>query len=670
MKFSFNWLQSFFRKKLPGPEKLAKILTMHAFEVESVEKTKKDFILSVDVLPNRPDCYSHFGLAREISALLKIKLKIPNYQFTESKESAEKFVQIKVKEGCKRYVGMVFLEPEIKQSPDWIKERLEICGIQPKNNIVDIANYVMLEIGQPLHAFDLEKIEGREVIIRRAKKGEKILTFDEEEYELGKEVLVISDSTKPIAIAGIKGGKDSGISEKTKIVFLESANFEKEIIRESSRKIDLRTDASLRFEHGLDPTLAEIGAKAFASLVQKIAKAKVCKGAIDVYPQKILPKIIKLDPNQTNYLLGTKISAKKQIEILRSLQFDAKLKEGFIFVKVPTFRQDVEIPEDLVEEIGRVFGYQRIESALPKGTLALPEKNLKIFWEDFVKENLKSLSFCEVQNYSFLSKSTLENFGLFLSNLVEIENPVSLEYQYLRPTLICGLLKNLKQNLPNFKEIRIFELGKVFKKEKGKVLEKEILAGAISKNDFYELKGVLTTLFSKMGITDFWFDFYKPTPQETKARIWHLKRSAEIKIGEQEIGFLGEVSPILLQKLGLKEATVFEIDFEKLAKLASEEVEFEPISPYPAILRDISVLVPLNTLAEDVLNEIEAVGKEIIEDIDLIDIFEELEEGKKSFTFRIVFRSKEKALEKKEVEEVLEKIIKNLEQNPTWQVKK
>jgi len=672
MKFSYNLLQSFFEKKLPKPEKLAEILTMHLFSVEEIEKVGKDFALDIEVLPNRTDCYSHFGIAREISAILDYRLKMADWKLKEEKNlRAKDFVEVEVKEGCNRYTGRIILNPEIKESPDWIKERLEVCGIKPINNVVDITNYVMLELGQPLHAFDYEKIKGKKIIVRKAKKGEKILTLDDEEYELDKDILVIADSKSPIGIAGIKGGKESGISENTKIIFLESANFEKEIIRKGSRKIDLRTDASLRFEHGLDPKLTEIAVNRAAYLMAEICGAKVAKGLIDFYPKKLVQKKIIFDSKRTNSILGIEIPEKIQIKILKSLGFLVKEKREKLEVFVPTFRLDVSIEEDLVEEIGRIYGFDKIELSFPKTILIPPRENEEIFWENFVKDSLKEMGFVETQNYSFLSLDLAKKTGFSLKDLIEIENPVSLEFQFLRPSLICGLLKNIKENQKRFEEIKIFEFGKVFKKEKRKNIEKKMVAGAILGEKFFEMKGVLDALLSRMGIPNFWFDFYKPSPEESKRSLWHLKRSSEIKIGDEEIGFFGEISQKVLSEIGIeKKVTAFEIDFEKLAKLATEEKEFEKISPYPAILRDISVLVPENVLVEDVLNEIEAVGGKIIEDVDLIDIFEREEENRKSLTFRIVFRAKERPLKKEEVDEVFKKIVENLEKKPTWQVRK
>jgi phenylalanyl-tRNA synthetase beta chain len=664
MKFSYNWLQSFFDKKLPRPEKLAEVLTMHSFEVEDVEKFGKDFVLDIDVLPNRTDCYSHFGMAREISAILGLKLKEEKWNLEEDKNlRAENFASIKVVSGCQRYSARIIFDAKVEESPDWIKERLEVCGIKPINNVVDITNYVMLELGQPLHAFDLEKIEGKKIIVRFAKKGEKILTLDDEEYDLDKDILVIADSKKPIAIAGIKGGKETGISEKTKIILLESANFDPITIRRGSIKLDLKTDASMRFSHGLDPNLTEIAANRAAYLISEICGGKVAKGILDFYPEKVLSKKIKLEIGKVESLLGTKIPKQKILKILKSLGFKVNQK---LIVEVPTFRRDVSIQEDLIEEIGRIYGYEKIEKKFPVSALVPPKKNPEIFWENFVKDVLVSLGFTEVYNYSFLSKEDIENFG-FEKEAIEIENPASAFYQFLRPSLIPGLIKNVQKNQTEFSEIKIFEIGRIFKNKK----EKKALAGVITGEKFFEAKGVIDTLLKKMGISNFYFDFYEPTPEESKISIWQIKKSAEIKIDGEEVGFLGEISRKILEKYKIKDKIVaFDIDFEKLTNLATEEHEYEPFSIYPAIIRDISVLVPKDVLVEDVMNVIEETAGKLIRDIDLFDIYEEIEEERKSLAFHIIFQLKDRAILPEEVENAFQKIVENLEKNPDWEVRK
>jgi phenylalanyl-tRNA synthetase beta chain len=591
-------------------------------------------------------------------------LKEEKWNLEEDKNlKAENFASIQVVSGCQRYSARIIFDARVGESPDWIKERLEVCGIKPINNVVDITNYVMLELGQPLHAFDLEKIEGKKIIVRFAKKGEKILTLDDEEYDLDKDILVIADSKKPIAIAGIKGGKETGISEKTKVILLESANFDPITIRRGSIKLDLKTDASMRFSHGLDPNLTEIAANRAAYLISEICGGKVAKGILDFYPEKVLPKKIKLEIGKVESLLGTKIPKQKILKILKSLGFKVNQK---LIVEVPTFRRDVSIQEDLIEEIGRIYGYEKIENKFPVSALVLPKKNQEIFWENFVKDVLVSLGFTEVYNYSFLSKEDIENFG-FEKEAIEIENPASAFYQFLRPSLIPGLIKNVQKNQTEFSEIKIFEIGRIFKSKK----EKKALAGVIIGEKFFEAKGVIDTLLKKMGISNFYFDFYEPTPEESKISIWQMKKSAEIKIDGEEAGFLGEISRKILEKYKIKDKVVaFDIDFEKLANLATEEHEYEPFSIYPAIVRDISVLVPKDVLVEDVMNVIEETAGKLIRDIDLFDIYEEIEEERKSLAFHIIFQLKDRAILPEEVENAFQKIVENLEKNPNWEVRK
>ena len=690
MKFSYNWLQSFFKKKLPKPEKLAELLTLHSFEVSEVKKAGQDFVLDIDVLPNRgPDCFSHFGIAREIAAIINWKLDathsppsqpkagpLGNWKLVEDKTLKAKDlikVEVKDKAACPRYTARVITDVKIGFSPKWMRERLEVCGLRPINNVVDIANYVMLETGQPLHAFDGEKLQERKIIVRFAKEGERIVTLDEEKYELDKEILVIADAKKPVAIAGIKGGKDTGVDLKTKTVVLESANFNPRVIRRGSRLIDLKTDASWHFEHGLDPNLTEFAINRAAYLIQEICRGKVTQGLVDFYPKKVLPKKIRLDLNYVESLLGIEIPEKEVKNILERLEFKVKSpaqKLKVLDIKVPTFRLDISIPEDLIEEIGRIYGYQKIPGQFPLAALVPPKKNLDIFWEDMVKDILKEASFSEFYNYSFISGKDAEIFKYKNKELIEVENPTSSDFQYLRPSLIPNLLKNVENNLRNFAEIKIFELGKIFRKPK---IEKKMLAGVLTGEMFYQAKGVVDLLLNKMGISNVWYDFYQPTPEESKFSIWQLKKCAEIKVNHEEIGFLGEISPRILDNFKLEtKVTVFDIDFEKLSKLASEEHEYQPISRFPAAIRDLAILVPRQTRVEEVLNKIETAGGLLLRDIDLFDIYEgeELPAGKKNLAFHLIYQAEDRTLSSEEIDEIQNKIIKALEREPEWQVRK
>ncbi len=708
MQFSHNWLQSFFKKKLPRPDKLAELLTMHAFEVKEVKKIGKDFVLDIDVLPNRaPDCFSYFGMAREIRTITNLtfftgakKIKLNEDKELKTKDFVK--IEVKNKEDCPRYTARVLSGVKVGPSPKWIQERLEISGLRAINNIVDIVNYLMLETGQPLHAFDGQKLKEGKILVRRAKRGEEIVTLDEEKYDLDKEILVIADTKKPIAIAGIKGGKEPEIDMKTKIVVLESANFNPQVVRRGSRKLNLKTDASLRFEHGLDQNLTEFAINQASYLIQKITGGKICQGLIDIYPQKVLPKKIKLNLDYLEGLSGVKITLNEIKNILKRLNFKIiqslnRSTTQSLIIEVPTFRLDISLPEDLIEEIGRIYGYQKIPSIFPVAALIPPKKNLDIFWESMTKDILKEVGFSEVYNYSFIGQKEREVFQYQEKEIIEVENPTSLEFQYLRPGLIPNLLKNIQRNQKNFEEIKIFELGKTFKNIKyqiskispdqifskknlggqanqnSKIIEKRMLAGLINREAFYKIKGVVNSLLNKLGISNVWYVEYQPSPEDLKTSFWQLKRCAEIKINNEEIGFLGEISSRILNNLKIEnKVTAFDIDFEKLSKLASEEHEYQPISRFPAAVRDLAILVPRRVKIEEVLNKIKNTGGSLIRDINLFDIYEgeEIPEGKKNLAFHLIYQAKDRTLSSEEIDRIQNKIIQTLEKELDWELRK
>lgn len=682
MLFSYNWLQSYFSKKLPKPEKLAELLTLHFAEVGEIKKNKQDFALDIDIRPNRAsDCLAHIGIAEEVAAILSYKLKTPAFARRSLGEGELRkdsvAVEVRHKFSCPRYTALVVNNIKVGPSPKWLQERLEVCGLRPINNIVDIANYAMLETGQPLHAFDLRKLDGKKIIVRFAKQGEEIVTLDNQKFALDEEILVIADAKKSIAIAGIKGGKSPEIDKETGDIVLESANFNPQIIRQASKKLNLKTDASLRFEHGLDPNLTEIAVNRAAYLIKTLAQGKIAQ-VIDYYPKKVLPKMVKLDLGYAERLLGVKIPISEMKNILKRLGFQLieagpqsiEPQSMKIRVKVPTWRLDINIPEDLIEEIGRIYGYEKIKPQFPEALLIPPKRNEEIFWEDVVKNTLKEAGFSEARNYSFMGDREAQLFNYDDKDLIELENPLSNEQKYLRPSLIPNLLNNIKFNQDYSKTIKIFELGKIFQKL---ATEQKQLSGAMTGDAFYQAKGIVDLLLQKIGISDIWYDDYKPTPQESKISIWHLQKSAEIKIGGKEIGFLGEISPKIARDLKLEsKVVVFDLDFEKLSELASEEREYSPISKFPASARDLAILVPSEIRMEEVLNKIEIAGGALVRDVDIFDIYEgeELPVGKKNLAFHIIYQSEDRTLTSKEIDEVHQKIIKILEEDPEWEVRK
>lgn len=660
-------------------------MTMHAFQVEELKKFGKDWLLDIDVLPNRAhDCFSYLGIAREVSGITNLKFFPPEFKIKEDKKiKISDFLEVEVKDknSCPRYTARMVSNVKIGASPEKIQEKLKSMGLQPINNAVDIMNYVMLETGQPLHAFDFEKLESfgkkKKIIVRKAKNGEKIEALDEKKYNLDSDILIIADEKSPLAIAGIKGGKKAEISNKTKIIIIESANFEAKSIRKTRQKINLITDASLRFEHEPDPNLTILAINRAAFLVQKICGGKIAKGAIDIYSQKSLPQRIVLNLKKAENLLGVKIEKNKILKIFKNLEIKVlKSKKDDLFLEIPTFRPDLTLPQDLIEEIGRSYGFGRIPSRIPR-VLAIPsQRNDNVFWKDVCKNILKEAGFSEVYNYSFVSEKMAENLSLNKKKTIELENPISVEYKYLRPSLIPNLLKNLKENLKYFSNIQIFELGKIYKKEE--ILEKTVLTGLISSplkgsEDFYLAKGFIDLLLNKMGIAKVWYDEVRATPEDSAIFIWQPKKGAEIKLGETEIGFLGEISSKILEKLGISQkAVIFDIDFEKLQRLCMEKHEYRPVSKFPSAIRDLAILLPAGIKVFEVLEKIQTAGGELVKDVDLFDIYEgpELAKGKKNLAFHIIYQAEDRTLKKEELDEIQQKIIKFLEQNPGWEVRK
>ncbi len=683
MKISYSWLKEYL-SRLPKPEKLADLLTMHSFEVAEIKKSANDFIFDIDILPNRAhDCLSHLGVAKECAAITNLKFKIPSLaKATEDKRKTSDFIKVEVqdKDGCPRYTARVISDIKISSSPKWLREKLENLGQKSINNIVDAANYVMLETGQPLHAFDFEKISGGKIIVRRAKKGEKITTLDNEDYKLDADVLVIADAKGPLALAGIKGGKRAEIDKNTKTIVLESANFNPSLIRNISRKTGLKTEASMRFEYELDPNLTEEAINRVAQIIKEIGNGKIAKGMIDVYSEKVFPAKINLNLKKVANVIGKEIPKQKIIGILKLLGFEVG---NSLRVTVPTIRRDIKIQEDLIEEIVRLIGYDQIKSILPMGLVGISRTDGVLTITNKVKTIFEGLGFTEVNNFSFVGEDDLSKTKVSKDGYIELENPLSDDLKYLRKDLLINILKNIKENYKqifgNDNAIKIFELGKVYCKEDNKTKEEKMLSGAIVRQtekikgeSFYELKGVIDAILTKLGISDYWYDDFQATSDWTDQIFWSKTGTAEIKIGNEEIGFLGEINSDILNAFNIKRKVVmFNLNFEKLLKLVSEELIYRSPSPYPAAIRDLAVLVNKSDRVGDVMKIIEDTGGELVQDVDLFDMYEgeEIPDNKKNLAFHIIYQSYEKTLKDEEIDKIQRKIIKELEKN-NWQVRR
>ncbi|MDD4358277.1 MAG: phenylalanine--tRNA ligase subunit beta [Candidatus Pacebacteria bacterium] len=666
MIISYKFLQSFFKEELGKPKELIEKITLHAFEVELPLKVNGDCALEIKVLPDRgSDALSHLGIARECAAILGLKLAMPKILIKEDDSlHIGNFLEAEVRNnGCRRYMARVLTGVEIGESPDYIKERLKTCGISSINNVVDITNYVMLELGQPLHAFDYEKLsENKKIIIDKANKGEKFESLSNDEYILDTSILTIRDEKDVLAIAGIKGGTKAEVKKTTKAIVLESANFGPNLIYKTSKKIKLRTDSSLRFSHDLDPNLAELALERAAALIQELTGAKVLKGVIDVYPLKEKPKKLLLNINYLRKFLGMDVPLNDIKRILRSLEFEiTKEEKDKIQVEVPSFRRDISIEENLIEEVGRIYGYDKIEPVFPVSAQKI-ERNDSLYWQNNFRSVLKELGFFEVYNYSFIGEKDKADFNL--SKLVELENPIAIESEYLRSSLIPNLIKNLRLNLRYEKDIKIYEIGSVFKRN-GSFIEKKLFSGLIFPQDYSNLKGYLEEIFNDFGIVDI---EYIPNQKED---FMSKRKSAIIKINKKEVGVIGHLSRYVLNALNLDiDPVLFELDFDIIEKGAKNENEYTPVSLFPVATRDISVIVPSNTRIGDVTEVIAVSEGKLLKDIELLDVYDNYAEDLKSITFRIFLQAMDRSLGSEEINKIHEKIISNLEQNPEWEVKK
>ena len=682
MIFSYRWLKEYL-SNLPPAEKLAEILNLYSFETE-IKKEKNDFLLEVDILPNRYDAASYFGLAKEIFlAFPKSKLKI---DFQKLKQPLKKIktgkpkVKIEIEDFnlTPRYIGVLVEGIENKKSPKWLEERLALYGINSYNLIVDLTNYVMLETGQPLHAFDASKIEDKkgkiEIFVRRAKRNEEIVTLEEEKYQLGKEVLVITSKKGPLAIAGIKGGKLAEVDFNTKKVLFEAASFDRRSIYLASKNLKLESQASIRFSHQLSPFLPLIGMRRLLELLLKFEpKAKI----VEVYDlfKKPPRRIIPFHFEKYESYLGEKVLPSQVKKIFEKL--GAKLiKESKekILIEPPEERADLNLEIDLFEEVARLIGYEKLKEKPPLALIFPKREKDEVVFEEKIKDIFVSLGFDEVYNYSMKRKTDWK-----LEEEIKILNPTSKEFEYLRSNLVFGFLKNVALNFKFLSEVKAFEIGKIFY-QKGKRFFEEKHFGAVlarkKEKDpnqlFYEMKGVLESFLEKNGLDR--DDYYLREPKSLKLKsiqeIFHPFKFGEIvDLKGNLLGFIGEIKEKVLEEfeIPLKEkprVCIFELCFDKILKLVLGEREFQPLSKYPAVIRDISLLVDFEVKVDDVMKVIYDASPRYVEDVDLFDIYlgENLPEGKKSLAFHIIFQAKDRTLTEEEVEKEFEKIKQALKE--------
>jgi phenylalanyl-tRNA synthetase beta chain len=635
---------------------------------------KDDTILEIDnkSLTHRPDLWGHYGIARETSVLLGSKLKPVETKVEYPKNDKALSVEIKDKELCPRYIGVLVEEIKIGPSPEWMQKRLEAVGYRPISNIVDATNYVMAELGQPMHAFDAEKVEGG-IVVRTAEPKEKIQTLDEVERKLSKEMLVIADHKKPIAIAGVMGGLNSEISEKTTRIILESANFNPSSVRRTSTKLGLRTEAVQRFEKSLDPNLAEQAMDRLCGLILEMCpEAKIVSSKVDAAYFETKPQTTTLNLDRVNSKIGAYIPADQVKKILTSLDFRVKEKSKKEFeVEIPSFRstKDVEIEDDLVEEIARIYGYENINAQLPDLPTKLPEENIERVLKHRARQILSmGLGFNEVFNYSFYNIDDINKCLLPEELHEQVDNYLSEEQTHMRVSLVPNMLKNVVTNLKNYPEFKIYEVGRTYEdlQEYFPIEEKKIcgmvVRGKKHKEEvFFEAKGALEKLLA----------FYQTAGLEMRkgealCTYAHPNKYAayyDRKTGE-EIARVFELHPTVAKNYELEDTkiAVFEINFTKLATYGFKELKYQPLPKYPDITIDISVVIDKKVEIGELLKTIKNVDKTLIRKVDLFDLYEgpNIPEDKKAVAFNITLRADDRTLTDEEMKKVQNEIFARL----------
>lgn len=632
-----------------------------------------DEVVEFEITSNRPDCLSIIGLARESAVTLGVPFKKPNVVVKEEGEGdihSITSIEIKNPELCSRYSARLVKDVKIGPSPKWMQRRLAAAGMRPINNIVDITNYVMLEYGQPMHAFDFDKLEGGKIIVRSAKEGETIKTLDGQDRKLDPNMLVICDENRPVCIAGVMGGENSEVTENTKTILLESANFNGASVRITSKKVGLRSEASSRFEKGLDPENTIFALNRCAELIEMLGAGKIVKGIIDVYPEPKKMKALKLEPERINAFLGTQISKDEMVRIFKSLEFE--VDENNMTVTPPSFRRDVEQFADLCEEIARLYDYNNIKPSLLSGKESMQgRKTYKQRMEDVIRNTMMGCGFNEAYTMSIVSPKVFDLINLPaespLRKAVVISNPMGEDFSIMRTTTIPDMLRVLSINYNRkIDAAKLFELSYVYHPVDGELLpdERETLTlGMYGEGaDYFELKGAVEELLMAMGIKDFEF---KPEANEP---TFHPGRTARLYIGVNSemkaCALLGEIHPEVAEKNECPQRTyVAVLDVAVLIEASTTNKQYKQLPKFPAITRDLAIVVKDDLYVADLMAAIRKKGGEYLEDVTLFDVYKgaQVQEGMKSVAFSLTFRALDRTLKDEDVNEALERILKYLE---------
>ena len=630
-----------------------------------------DIVFDIEVTSNRPDCMSVIGQAREGAAAVGGELIAINH--AKLKYDAISSVSVSVTEStlCPTYSAVRIEGITVGPSPWWIQMRLLLAGLKPINNVVDITNYILHEYGQPLHVFDADKLDGDKIIVRCAEAGEKVKALDGKEYLLTNEMLVIADASKPVAIAGVMGGEETGASLTTKNIIIECAAFNPVSVRRTARALNLYSDSQLIFEKGLStsPNIAAINRA--IELVKELTGAESVSAVTTIEANEYEPRVFPFDPEKANALMGIEMSEKEMIAILERLGFDvgaplvgARRKGQNVYnVTVPTWRDhDIEASVDFVEEIARVYGYEKFPSHLPTGEPPLVEANPALLWQSRVKNSLKGAGLTETYSNSFVSEKQLEQYGFKASDAIHLRNPLSVEQSFVRPSLVPTMLTTIVENQARFAEADLFEVAPIYLPKENELPEQPlgfVLAtyGKDAEKLFLRAKGMLERLFAETGITNW------SLSRDVDGKRWHAGRSATILVGSDAVGTIGQVSRTVEQTFGLDATVVLiELDFEKLLNHFSTLKTFVPLALYPIVKRDFAFVVSDRTEFASIEKGIKAISP-LIDSVELFDTYrgKGVEEGKKSLAVHLSFRAGDRTLDATEVDSLAQKIREVLE---------
>lgn len=657
MQIPLSWLKKYVDIKIPFKD-LAGKLSEAGLTVEKWEEKDGDIIFDPEVTPNRPDWLSVYGIAREIAAITNSKLKEQSSKSQLKTQNLKNPLEIEIVPNYKivpRITSVIIRNVSVKPSPEWLQKRIKQIGLRPINNLVDITNYVLWLYGGLLHVFDYDKIHGHQMIVTLAQGGEAFRSLDGLDYNLPKGAIIIKDADRIIDLLPLKGGENTSSTNRTKNVLLHSVVVDPVITRRTSQSLGLRSDSSAVAERGLDPNSTPIAVKTALQLILECAGGQMASEIIDHKEKEFKPWVVKMGHLRQEEILGIKISPPEVKNIFERLKLKTTIKklknDSTYYVTIPTFRNDLHIEEDLIEEIGRIYGYNNFPKTLPFGPIPTSTvayvRNYDLEYE--IKQILASFGYSEIYTYSLISEEQLNKLGIDSTKVLRVDNPISKDYEYLRPKLLGNLLEALKNNLPNFDEINLFELGKIYQGETlNKVNEKYSLSGIISGTRFYEAKGVIEALAKDLQINC----NILPANKQIIEYWDQPNRAAEIVSSNRTLGYLAEINPIMLTRWGIKERAIYwEINYELLEKLVNKKRVYRSLPNFPATTEDLTFTILHKVLVGDIMTTIKEID-DFISTVSFIGVYEN------NYTFNISYQSLSKTLTGEEVAKIREKIIK------------